>query len=693
MTGRTVIRLARLLAVGRAHRRPAFGGLAFAGLAAAGFAVASASAQPSGGETGGLPQRPAGAGFAIDSQGRLLVVDHLRGFLIGRFQPTAGIDFGMPPAGGGVPLEAPGAFGPELPAVPLTTLNLQSGFPFMTSSTIAASPCVADLEGDGLMELVVASSDGTVDLLRADGRPLVGWPVHLEADCFAPPAAGDVDADGRLEIALADGSGRLRLMRASGLPAAGWPVALSAGSTPAQAIFAAPAMGDLDGDGADEICVADAAGTVWVLDGEGRVLPGWPRPTASASSAAAAGVPAAVLASPALADLDGRPGLEIVTGSHSGEIHAWDIAGQALPGWPVTLPGRPRAGFGDPAVGDVNADGRPEIVVAAEAAGEHAAAVFALDGSGRFLPGWPVALDEACNAGAALGDLDGDGADDIVVATLGGNAALVALDGRSAAPLPGWPVHFSNQTVNAVPLIADLDGDGNLDVLVATLATGAETHAWLWAADRTGRELRSFPVFLPYDEIVRAAPAVADLDSDGDLELVCGTEVLNSVYAWDLEALCEPDLLPWPGQAGGPARNGRVAGRGRAGSLAAAAPPGAPLLDGGISLDGSMRLEGTPLGSADETGAGEAGLTMGDSAGALTTISFELDAERAVRLVVFDIQGTPVRRLLDHRLPPGRYAIYWDGKDDAGRARQSGIYFYQLGLGNRSTTRQLMLLK
>ena len=62
-------------------------------------------------------------------------------------------------------------------------------------------------------------------------------------------------------------------------------------------------------------------------------------------------------------------------------------------------------------------------------------------------------------------------------------------------------------------------------------------------------------------------------------------------------------------------------------------------------------------------------------------------------LAIFDIQGTPIRKLLDHFLPAGHYEIHWDGRDDAGGARASGIYFYQISLGDRATTRQLLLLK
>ncbi|MFH1145118.1 MAG: FG-GAP-like repeat-containing protein [Candidatus Eisenbacteria bacterium] len=656
-----------------------------------------AYAQPLGGiETGRdsreSPTSP--AGFSIDSQGRLLVIDHLRGFLVGRFRVPSGIVLGDAPGEGGIALDQSTVLGPSLPGVPLTTLVPQRGFPFMSSTPIAASPCAADFDRDGRVEIVIPGVDGTIDLISSTGRPAVGWPIRLAVECYAPPAAGDLDGDGALEIIVGGMSGEIFAFKPDGAAVEGWPVSLRAGESPALPIFAAPALADLDGDGADEVCAADASGAVWVLNGRGRVLEGWPRPTRRQPSDSTP----VTLASPALADLDGSGGPEIVMGSHDGQIFAWNVSGQPVPGWPITLPDRLRAGFGDPAIGDVDGDGSLEVVVVAETDGDTPAAVIVLDATGRIAPGWPVALPDCCNAGAALGDLDEDGAADIVVATIGGNASVIAFDGRRAAPLTGWPVHFSNQTINASPLIADLDGDDRLDILVAALSTDLDTHTWLWAADSEGRELRAFPVFLPYDEIVRAAPLAVDLDGDGDVEILCGTEVLNSLHAWDLEAWCEPRLLPWPAQAGGPARTGCLEpDRGK--PLASGGPAidlsGAPDFGAPISLDPNPPA-GTSLGAAP---SGAPGLDLqappeGAAPGrTLATISFTLDAEGEVVLIVFDIQGAPVRRLLGHRLPPGQYSIFWDGKDDTGHARQSGIYFYRLRLGSRSTTRQLMLLK
>ncbi len=309
-----------------------------------------------------------------------------------------------------------------------------------------------------------------------------------------------------------------------------------------------------------------------------------------------------------------------------------------------------------------------------------------------------------------IGDLTGDGTAEIVVATIGGNAAIVALDGRTARPLPGWPLRLKRETVNASPLIADLDGDGWNDIMVAALSTGLESDAWLWAIDRLGNQLRGFPIMLPQDEIVRASPAAADLDGDGDLELLAATERLNSLYAWDLDALCDPFLMPWPGAWGGPSRCSRLEpGNGpcATGVPGITAMPKAEALAGDDAAHGQNGAEEEPRGPDREARpqdpalgspldlwppTGEPGGPSG-AAGSLSIIGFELREETQVRLVIFDIKHAPVRRLLQHALPPGHYSIFWDGKDDTGASQPAGIYFYQLGLGDRARTRQLLLLK
>ncbi len=76
-----------------------------------------------------------------------------------------------------------------------------------------------------------------------------------------------------------------------------------------------------------------------------------------------------------------------------------------------------------------------------------------------------------------------------------------------------------------------------------------------------------------------------------------------------------------------------------------------------------------------------------------TTVSFRLAEAADVELAVYDVRGARVRTLLRAHAPAGRSAVRWDGRDDAGRAVASGVYFARLRAGADTRTRRMVLLK
>ncbi len=64
-----------------------------------------------------------------------------------------------------------------------------------------------------------------------------------------------------------------------------------------------------------------------------------------------------------------------------------------------------------------------------------------------------------------------------------------------------------------------------------------------------------------------------------------------------------------------------------------------------------------------------------------------------VRILVFDAAGRRVRALVDKRLPPGFYAIPWDGRNDTGRQLATGVYFYQMAAPGFSSQKRLLLVR
>jgi hypothetical protein len=76
-----------------------------------------------------------------------------------------------------------------------------------------------------------------------------------------------------------------------------------------------------------------------------------------------------------------------------------------------------------------------------------------------------------------------------------------------------------------------------------------------------------------------------------------------------------------------------------------------------------------------------------------TRIEFGLSEPGRVSLRIYDTAGRLVRVLIDEARAAGRYTEKWDGRDDAGRAVASGVYFYRVEAGAFGETRKMVLLR
>ncbi|MCK4272313.1 T9SS type A sorting domain-containing protein, partial [bacterium] len=78
-----------------------------------------------------------------------------------------------------------------------------------------------------------------------------------------------------------------------------------------------------------------------------------------------------------------------------------------------------------------------------------------------------------------------------------------------------------------------------------------------------------------------------------------------------------------------------------------------------------------------------------------TSIGYRLNVAQpsAVSLTIYNLLGQQVRTLSEGVQAAGEYQMIWDGRDDAGRALTSGIYFVRLQVGETGQTRKLVLTK
>jgi subtilisin family serine protease len=443
---------------------------------------------------------------------------------------------------------------------------------------------VADLDGIGTRSILVGSGSEVV-VFEADGSARPGWPQSIVVDgpnafTRSSPLVADVLGDGRPEVIATNGD-YLIVWSADGVRQAPFPVYVSVLAFGFNQWITA---GDVDGDGKDEIVCSTNVG-LQVIRGDGTVLPGWSSSAVDGRMAAVGqilGDPRAEVARWWAADahLSGRGYLEVRSGGGSvvasrkmkgstfTRVDIADMDGDGrgdlvvpaqkpnttsykLKVAAVNAEARPvrlrkpkvRGPFGRPslmlAFSDLDRDGRAE-------AWQYARGVRSAyfdEEPGYFAP-WQSPLDPTPFLpvshrlflyplykdgpfGVAIGDVDGDGVQELVGGMVG-NGCAGALDACTADSAPGAPVRRALVVQRAdgtlvpgfprpVPQLF-LEADGGLTGVVSSFG----------------------------DDQFAATPAIADLDGDGLKELVWYDPEASRIFVWNVPGTPGPLLADWP---------------------------------------------------------------------------------------------------------------------------------------------------
>jgi hypothetical protein len=351
---------------------------------------------------------------------------------------------------------------------------------------------VADVDGDGVLDLVAAERDlASLGVFWGNGDGTF-QPEMLVATGMAPAgvAATDLDGDGDADLVVACDTGLVVHLATGRNLSAGVPIPLGG---PQDAV----AFGQVDGDGiADIVSVDSTDDAMFVLRGRG-----------DGTLAAPASVPVDptyTYGSLGVADLDGDGRDELMLGDSGQSVTFFhnEGTGTFAPGVTYMTLGDVNADF---AVGDVTGDGIVDVVVASQ--GEEITDLFVNRGDGTF-------DQRELNVGAqpvsvALGDLDGDGRLDLVSTVLVDIAIALGTD-AGLDQVVEYPV----PTTLYSSLLDDFDGDGELDALGIGV-TGSSL--WFGAGDGTFEDRRDFPAA---QLTFRSSAASGDVDGDGLPDLV-----------------------------------------------------------------------------------------------------------------------------------------------------------------------------
>jgi len=193
-----------------------------------------------------------------------------------------------------------------------------------------------------------------------------------------------------------------------------------------------------------------------------------------------------------------------------------------------------------PALMDVDGDGAVEVVLQADAGTRSRYAVY--NAAGTRLSLETPAMTNRMSSPLAVGDLDGDGTNEIVSIVRDEEADRSWFTVRddelnelySVEIAPGTKSQFGSSSVP--PVCADLDRDGRKDFIAVGHIDDLD---YLVAYNQFGDPLPGFPTFVGGFES-REIPSVADVDGDGDLEVFVLRKTSEKVLCFDHEGKTLP---------------------------------------------------------------------------------------------------------------------------------------------------------
>ncbi len=364
-----------------------------------------------------------------------------------------------------------------------------------------------DMPVDGSTTDMSEDSEGPIDAApaacnngqREAGETCYGTPISFDGGDFAYDAQlVDIDGDGDLDLVFADQTQLLYFVQQSGTFA----TSPSMGPLITSARFRAANIG---GDARLELISGDSGGiSTWQTSGTSSAYSSTSAPTEGVFKPA--GIEIAKITNGATPEVVSVYNDKIYIGTYNASMVLTNASNRSV---------TKISGF---AVGALDADSFADVAVIA------AAGVVVFRGTATGLdPLIDTSYDTVAND-IAIGDIDGDGVADLVVADAGTSGSISWMRGLGDATFAAAQTKAITNLGSSIA-VADIDGDGNADVIAGRTRASLAVLVLHGNADGT----LSDPVELPYPYARLDQISVADYNGDGVVDIVASMPTTGEI--------------------------------------------------------------------------------------------------------------------------------------------------------------------
>jgi outer membrane protein assembly factor BamB len=537
-----------------------------------------------------------------------------------------------------------------------------------------------DYNSDGITDILAATGGDAQRVFCIDGTSgSVIWEYYIAGPKFSCIGIEDVTGDG-IPDAIAGASNTYETEgKVFGINGANgtqmWEF-----TTGGSSVWALSQVGDISGDGYNDIVAGDFAGNYYALNTtNGSML--WNGSVGTCL----------IIRFETLNDVngDGHPDIAIARSSIDNAVVIDGFTGQNI--WLHPVADQP---WVVDKIGDITGDGVNDIVWGTLFQSNYG---YFLDGAtGAELAS--ISVGTAVDAIAGIPDIANDGSWEMVIG--GRNGTVLCVSGGEAIIVdPGWiegmvtlnggpgPVENVEITANGITVYPDATGFYSLELNPGTYDVTASLEGYqlfeapgivVITGQITNLDITLNFMFPPQNltYVISGGYVVLNWDAPNTRRELLGYKVYRDsteiAYIEDPTITTFSDPIPGPGTY----EYGVTA-----------------LYDEGESEPSTVNVVITNTGNILVPLETRLNSNYPNPFNPSTIISFQLAKISPVELVIYNMKGQKVKELMNSNLDAGYYKVVWNGKDDQNRSVSSGIYFYKMKSEKYVSTGKCILLK